>query len=219
MKNIFRNLKQNPIKAIANSQNHRFLWAFMAVVCIGLVVVSHSFLQGFAYMPPCEQCVYIRYAFLVIALGGIIACFNPSNVVLKILAYILAMYGAIRGIMFSVKLNAIHHAIHSDDLFGVQGCSLTPSFDFNLPLHIWFPSLFNPIGDCGLDNSSAPFGVELEGFRKMIVELYSDGWYLIPSEHFINMAQCCLFAFSVCLLLLIVMLVSWIISYFKIIKS
>lgn len=212
MKNIWISFKQNPFQAIASFQNHRFLWALMSFICLGLVVFAHSFLQKFAYMLPCEQCVYIRYAFLVIAFGGFIACFNPRNLFLKILAYIIAIYGSIRGIMFSSKLNAIYNAIHSDEPFGVQGCSLTPSFDFGLPLHVWFPSLFNPSGDCGFDNPVVPFNVELSGFHQAIVEFYKDGWYLIPSEHFMNMAQCCLFAFSVCLFMLIVMLFSWLIS-------
>lgn len=209
LKGLWSEFKTSPILALARWQDARFLWILMSVVCITLVVVAHSFFQEFAYMAPCEQCVYIRYAFLVMALGGIIATIKPNNVALKIIGYVLAFYGTIRGMMFSYKLNAIHHAAHGDDPFGVQGCSAVPSFDFGLPLHIWFPGLFNPTGDCGFDNSLVPFGVEVSGFQKAVVDFYADGWYLIPSQHFGNMAQCCLVAYIVCFVILVAMLCSW----------
>lgn len=199
------------INVIAKWQDMRFLWGLMVFVCLALVAVAHFLFQEYGYMRPCEQCVYIRYAFIVMALGGIFALINPRNVALKIIAYILAFYGVIRGIMFSVKLNAIHHAAHSEDaIFGVQGCSTEAKFDFGLPLDKWFPSWFAPTGDCGFDYSTPPEGVVLEGFRKAFVEFYADGWYLIPSQQFGNMAQCCLLAYIVCAVILAVMLMSWI---------
>ncbi len=201
------------INFIACLQDRHILWALMVLVCLGLVFVAHFVFQEFAYMPPCEQCVYIRYAFLVMAAGGIIALINPTKPAFKLIAYALAFYGAIRGIMFSVKLNTIHHAAHSEDaIFGVQGCSTEPIFDFGLPLDKWFPSLFLPTGDCGFDNSMPPSDVVLEGFRKFLVELYADGWYLIPSAQFGNMAQCCLLAFALCLVILLCMLGSWLVK-------
>ncbi len=201
-----------PIATIAKWQDKRFLWLLMSVLCLLLLMISHFLLQGYGYMQPCEQCVYIRYVLVIVALGGIITAIKPSNAILKIVGYLLAFYGAIRGMMFSLKLNTIHHAINSDDFFGVQGCSLIPHFDFNLPLHIWAPAWFGPTGDCGLDAPIIPDNVVLEGFRKVFVESYSDGWYLIPSLQFGNMAQCCLFAFSVCLVCLSAMLASFIIT-------
>ena len=203
------------LNAVACWQDKRFLWALMVFVCLALVFVAHFIFQEYAFMRPCEQCVYIRYAFLVMALGGIIALLNPRNAVLKTIAYVLAFFGAIRGVMFSVKLNGIHHAAHSEyAMFGVQGCSTVPNFDFGLPLDKWFPSLFAPTGDCGFDYSTAPSDLVLEGFQKWLVELYADGWYLVPSAQFGNMAECCLLAFLMCLVALSAMLISWLVSKF-----
>lgn len=199
------------INTLASWQDKRFLWALMVFVCVALVFVAHFVFQEYAFMRPCEQCVYIRYAFLVMALGGIIALIKPQNTILKLIAYALAFFGAVRGVMFSVKLNGIHHAAHSEDaIFGVQGCSTVPSFDFGLPLDKWFPSLFAPTGDCGFDYSTPPSDLVLEGFQKWLVELYADGWYLVPSAQFGNMAECCLLAFAMCLVALSVMFLSWI---------
>jgi disulfide bond formation protein DsbB len=114
---------------------------------IGPLVFPNLSLYG-----PCEQCVYIRFAMFVMVFGGLIAAINPKNVVLKLIGCIAAFYGSIMGIKFSLKLNDIHHAVHSpDSLFGVQGCSTDPTFPFNLPLANWAPEWFKPTGDCGYD--------------------------------------------------------------------
>ncbi|WP_455939922.1 protein-disulfide oxidoreductase DsbI [Helicobacter fennelliae] len=216
MSKIWSEFKKSPISAIAKWQDQRFLWILMTVVCLALVAVAHYVFQDYGYMKPCEQCVYIRYAFVVMAIGGIVVAIYPKNIILKVIGYVLAFYGAIRGIMYSVKLNNIHHAAHSDDPFQeVQGCSAVPHFDFGLPLHIWFPDWFNPTGDCGFDYPTVPDGVVLEGFRKAFVDFYEDGWYLIPSQHFGNMAQCCLLAYVVCFVILAIMAISWIIDFSK----
>lgn len=198
---------------VARWQDSRSTWLVMAFCCLGLVGIGHYVLERYIYMQPCEQCVYIRYAFLVIALGGFIAAIQPSNKALKTMGYVLAFYGAIRGIMFSLRLCDIHYAAHSDELiFGVQGCSALPYFDFGLPLDRWIPSLFRPVGDCGFDSPIVPNDVALSGFQKWLIDLYAQGWYLIPSEQFGNMAQCCLFAFGLCCVCLGAMLLAYLIE-------
>ena len=151
---------------------------------------------------------------LVMVFGGLIAAINPKNVVLKLIGCIAAFYGSILGIKFSIKLNSIHYAVHNpdpDSLFGVQGCSTDPTFPFNLPLANWAPEWFKPTGDCGYDAPIVPDGVALSSTQKWFVDLYqqSEGWYLIPPWHFMNMAQACLLAFSLCLLLLVIMSGAW----------
>lgn len=208
LKSLWSAFKAQPLYTIYEWQRQRFLWLLMVVVCLFLVAVAHYLFQDYGYMKPCEQCVYIRYAFVVMAIGGIVAACNPKNVALRSIGYLFAFYGAIRGIMYSYKLDIIHKAAHSDDIFGVQGCSAVPSFDFGLPLHEWLPDWFNPTGDCGFDAPTVPDDVTLSGFRKAFVEFYQNGWYLMPSHEFGNMAQCCLIAFGVCAIILAFMLIS-----------
>lgn len=91
-------------------------------------------------MHPCEQCVFIRYGNLVIALGAIIAMINPKAVLLKLAGYVVSIYGLIYTTLSAVHLAKMHHAVHSDDmddLFGMQGCSSEPAFPFGLPLDKW----------------------------------------------------------------------------------
>lgn len=163
-------------------------------------------------MAPCEQCVYIRYGFLVMALGGIICLVNPKNIALKIVGYALAIYGAVYGLMCSVKLEAIHHAVHSDDptaMFGMQGCSTDPHYPLDLPLAQWAPDWFKPTGDCGYDLAVVPDGTQLSSLQQWFIDMYnsSDSWYLIPKWKFMSMAQCCELAFGFMLLILVIMAV------------
>lgn len=53
--------------------------------------------------------------------GGTLAGISPKNIIL-IIAYALSFWGAILGIMYSLKLDKIYKAAHGDDPFGVQGC-------------------------------------------------------------------------------------------------
>lgn len=209
--NLWTDLRTSPIDTLYQWQEKRFLWLLMAVAMGGLVILAHSVFQVYLYMLPCEQCVYIRFAMLVMALGGLIAAINPKILLLKLVGVIFAFYGAIMGLLFSFKLNSIHHAVHGDDIFGVQGCSTDPSFPFNLPLAKWYPDLFKPTGDCGFDAPVVPSGTQLDSIQTWFIDMYqaADGWYLIPSLKFMNMAQSCALAFGSCLVILVIMMVVW----------
>lgn len=214
-KKLWQEFKSCPVGAIDKWQDQRFLWLVMSAASIFLILVAHTLFQHYVYMKPCEQCVYIRFAFLCMAIGGLVAAINPQNITLKIIGYVFGFWGIIQGIMYSVKLNAIHHAAHSDNPFGVQGCSAEPRFPFGLPMNKWAPDWFNPTGDCGFDSPIVPDGVELSGLQQFLIDFYVDGWYLFPASHSVNMAQACLFAYIICLVLLGSMFASWI---FKLIK-
>ena len=202
-------------KKMAKFQDSRISWAILVFVSVALVVIAHSLFQNYAYMPPCEQCVYIRFAFLCMALGGVIAIINPKNLLFALVGYVFAFWGAVQGIMYSVKLAKIHNAVHGDDPFGVQGCSTEPHYPFGLPLEKWAPDWFMPTGDCGYDSPMVPDGAVLSDLQKSIVDLYADGWHLVPSSKFMSMADCTLLGFGICFVVLALMLVSKLLSFKK----
>ncbi|MDR3346480.1 MAG: protein-disulfide oxidoreductase DsbI [Campylobacteraceae bacterium] len=212
LRKLWNDLKTVPIDTIARWQDKRFLWLLMAFCSIFLVIIAHSLFQHYIYMAPCEQCVYIRFAFFCMFFAGLIAAINPKVLVLKIIGYVLAFWGVWQGIVYSGKLNAIHKAVRADDPFGVQGCSAEPTFPFNMPLDRWFSDWFKPTGDCGYDNPIVPDDAVLSSLQQWFVDFYSEGWYLLPEYHFINMAQACLFAFVLCLVLLSIMFVCFILK-------
>ena len=208
-------LKRDPAGAVASWQDMRWPWLLKAGVCVLLVLVAHYMFQEWLYMPPCEQCVYIRYGFLVMAIGGLVAAASPKNLACKAVGYVFAIYGAIFGLKCSLKLESIHHAIHSDDptaMFGMQGCSTEAHYPFGLPLADWAPGWFKPTGDCGYDLAVVPDGTELSGLQQWFIEMYnsSDSWYLIPKWKFMSMAQCCELAFGLMFVILVVMLVCFV---------
>lgn len=207
-------LKTDPIGEIGNWSEMRWPWALIIFLSCLLVVIAHNVFQIWLYMKPCEQCVYIRFAFLTIALGGLVIFINPKSLILKSVGLVLQVYGAVYGIMCSVKLNTIHHAVHSDsmdDVFGMQGCSLTPHYPFGLPLEKWAPDWFLPTGDCGYDTAVVPDGVVLSDAQRFLIDMYNsaDSWYLIPQLKFMSMAQCCLLAFGVALTMAVTLLGCW----------
>ena len=177
-------------------------------------------------MRPCEQCVYIRYAFVALGLGGAILGFgfqrqnltSDAFSLVKILGFLIAFYGSIRGIIYSAFLLKVHRALNSsafsessdfaesedieDVIFGLQGCSMKPRFDFGLRLDEWLPSVFAPTGDCGQDFALPPSDIALSPLRAYFIEAYSQGWYLLPSVKFGTMAECCLLAFGIGFILL-----------------
>jgi disulfide bond formation protein DsbB len=212
LREIWSALRSSLVDTLFKWQNQRFLWVLMAVTMGGLVLVAHPFFQVYLYMPPCEQCVYIRFAMLVMMAGALIAAINPKNILLKLVGCAAAFYGAITGIMYSLKLTKIHHALRDPEGFwGVPGCSAEPHFPFGLPLAQWLPEWFKPTGDCGYDAPIVPGGVMLDSVQQWFINMYtaSEGWYLIPSLKFMNMAQATLLAFALVLVILVVMTVVW----------
>ena len=203
-------LKADPVGEIARWSDMRWPWLLIIFLSCALVVIAHNVFQVWLYMKPCEQCVYIRFGFLVVALGALITVINPKNLILKLVGLVVSVYGAVYGLMCSFKLSSIHHAIHGDDMeavFGMQGCSLEPKYPFGLPLEKWVPDWFLPTGDCGYDTAVVPDGTVLSSAQQFLINMYNsaDSWYLIPAWKFMSMAQCCILAFGVALVMVVVL--------------
>lgn len=203
-------LKADPVGEIARWSDMRWPWLLIIFLSCALVVIAHNVFQVWLYMKPCEQCVYIRFGFLVVALGALITVINPKNLILKLVGLVVSVYGAVYGLMCSFKLSSIHHAIHGDDMeavFGMQGCSLEPKYPFGLPLEKWAPDWFLPTGDCGYDTAVVPDGTVLSSAQQFLINMYNsaDSWYLIPAWKFMSMAQCCILAFGVALVMVVVL--------------
>ena len=194
------------LKSLKTLGNTRVLWIILGIVAIGIVLFSHFVIQEFLLIPPCEQCVYIRYAFVVLMLGCFIVALEPRSWIFKSIGVIVILYALVRGIVAARTLNTIHIALKEGIVFGLKGCSLEPQFDFNLPLDTWIPQLFRPLGFCGYD---MPYvNMELSPFREWFIALYAEGWYVIPSLELGSMAQCALIIFVLYGLVLSVLMVA-----------
>ena len=137
MMKFFKGLKTNPAGTLADWQDSRWPWGIIAFAMVAMVLLAHYVFQDWMHMLPCEQCVYIRYGNLVMALGCVIAMINPKAVWAKLVGYAVTIYGLIYTIICSVKLIGIHDAVHSDDpeaMFGSRAAprSLTSPSAFRL---------------------------------------------------------------------------------------
>jgi disulfide bond formation protein DsbB len=209
---LWSELRAAPLATLGRWQDGRFPWLLMAALAATMLVVAHSLFQNYLYMRPCEQCVYTRFAFALMLLGGLVAAINPRLLPLKLIGYGLALWGVIYGIGVALKLDRIHHAVHGDNPFGVQGCSTDPVFPLGLPLDRWSAEWFKPTGDCGYDNPIVPDGTQLSAIQQWLVDFYAEGWYLWPKSHFMNMAQATLIVYAVCLAVLLACAIAWLVA-------
>lgn len=215
MKGFCSGFKKDPMGTLAAWQDTREPWLLFAFTSILLVLLAHYLFQNWLHMLPCEQCVYIRYGNIVMAIGAFIVAIKPKVIWSKIVGISVFLYGLIYTMMCSWKLMGIHDAVHSDDplaMFGMQGCSTEPTYHFGLPLDKWWLDWFKQTGDCGYDAPVVPPGAELGDFQRWLIEVYqaSDGWYLFPQWKFMDMAECCMLACVCYAILLAALLFAWI---------
>lgn len=196
--------RRTPAERLADWQRTRSPWTWIFAICVFLLALSHFVFEKWLLMPPCEQCVYIRFAFFTMALGALFPIVFPRSAVMRLIGYAQGIAASIYGIHASWTLITIHRALHSNDptaLFSVKGCSLTPHYPFDLPMAQWFPQLFQPSGPCGVDLPVVMPGTELGAWQADIIGFINEagGWYLIPPLEAGTMAECAFLAFSVAL--------------------
>jgi len=211
---FMKGLGSDPVRTLADWQDSRWPWGIIAFAMVAMVLLAHYVFQDWMHMLPCEQCVYIRYGNIVMAIGAFLITINPKQALLKIAGIGVFLYGLIYTMICSWKLMGIHDAVHSDDpmaMFGMQGCSTEPTYHFGLPLDKWAPDWFKQTGDCGYDAPVVPDGTQLGDFQRWLIEVYqaSDGWYLFPQWKFMDMAECCMLACVCYAALLLVLLAAW----------
>ncbi|TLD80617.1 disulfide bond formation protein B [Helicobacter sp. MIT 11-5569] len=199
------------MQCLKNLSKKREVWFLFGVAAFFFVAFSHFILQKYLLLQPCEQCVYIRYAFVVLGIGCMLVAVNPKSL-FGLFGILICIYALIKGIVAALMLDKIQKALQSETMvFGLKGCSLYPKFDFNLPLDIWIPQLFAPYGFCGIETPMIN-GITLSPLQEKLVAFYSEGWYLIPVLKFGTMAQC---AFGIFILYAILITLLFIDNFYQ----
>ncbi|TQR27591.1 disulfide bond formation protein B [Campylobacter sp. MIT 97-5078] len=190
------------------NKSSQALWLWLFSISFFSLLYSHFFLQHYLFMQPCEQCVYVRFAFSVILCASIVGYFKFAW--LKSVAYAFIFWAIFLGFKACLMLLHSYEAIKTNNPFGINACSDTPHFPFKLPLHELLPSLFAISGSCGFDAPRVSENTQLSSIQEFFIGtlehgfsdgLYSKGWYLIPSFEFVNMATACMIIFGFFLLL------------------
>ena len=118
----------------------RIAWALVLGSAVTLEAIALYFQYGM-HMDPCVLCVYQRSAVAGIALGGLVGLAWPRVMVFRLAGYLLIATAAVLGLRFAV--------IHVGVLGGASfDCSFLPEYPGWMPLHEWFPWLFQPTGMC-----------------------------------------------------------------------
>lgn len=92
-------------------EQQRWPWIVIAILSASLVLIAHNVFQVWLYMKPCEQCVYIRFAFLCMTFGCLFPIVFPKSLACRIISYVCGVYGCIYGIMCSLKLDSPRHSL------------------------------------------------------------------------------------------------------------
>ena len=114
----------------------------MAFTAFALESTALYFQYGMG-LQPCVLCVYERLATVGLFITGLIGALAPSSLIIRILALIVGLFSAIKGLMISIR----HLDLQMNPAPWKQ-CEFLPNFPETLPLHKWLPAVFNPTGSC-----------------------------------------------------------------------
>ena len=121
----------------------KFKIALVITALASLALIGAAlYFQIVERMLPCPLCVIQRYAFIVIAIGSLIAV-SGSNTARKI-GCSLGIYAGITGA--GVALHQLYVIAHPDIRCGIDPVQTAVN---NLPFADWFPTLFLAEGMCG----------------------------------------------------------------------
>lgn len=158
-------------------QSRRPLWLLGGLAALSLELFSVAFFQKFLKLYPCELCVLIRFSMLSIFLGAMVAAINPRKFALKLLGYLIVIWGLVRGIIWDIRLEletlrpAGEHSV----------CSMSgPEFPFGLPLDRWFPTHFTPLALCGEEgNLWSLWGLNMSEWLFFVYGVFALGIFLM----------------------------------------
>lgn len=123
----------------------RKFWFVLILSAIGFISIA-LFVQYFFLLKPCVLCIYQRCAFIGILIAGIIGLIEPNRTILRFLSILIWMFSAFKGLCLAKKnVNIILHPSP------FSTCDLFVTFPEWLPLHKWWPSIFDVNGGNCLD--------------------------------------------------------------------
>ena len=133
-----------------------------AIISLSLVAVALYF-QIVERMLPCPLCVIQRYAFIVVALGCLLAM-GSSNQRRKF-GTSLALYGSLTGA--SVAAHQLYVIAHPDIACGIDPIQTAVN---KLPFAHWLPTVFEADGMCG-----TPY----DPFLGLSIPQWSLSWFVL----------------------------------------
>lgn len=120
----------------------RKYWILLIFSVISLECIT-LFLQHILLLKPCILCIYQRCALYGIAISGIIGILAPSYIFIRLFSISIWIYSAWKGLFLAKE--QINMQLYPSPF---SKCDLFIKFPEWLPLHQWWPTMFNAYGDC-----------------------------------------------------------------------
>ena len=123
----------------------RWPWATLAVTAVTFEIVALYFQYAMG-LEPCIMCVYQRTAVAGLVLAALPALINPASAVLRG----ISLLGWLVASGWGLKLAIEHVRMQNPDNFMLlMTCDVFPNYPSWMPIHEWFPAVFEPRGTCG----------------------------------------------------------------------
>lgn len=120
----------------------RAMWGLLALSALLLELTALYFQHGMG-LQPCVMCIYERVAMLGLLFAGVVGMIAPNKCAIRWGALLIGIFSAIKGLLLALK-----HTEYQLDPKPWHQCPLIPEFPETLPLHQWFPSVFQAGGLC-----------------------------------------------------------------------
>lgn len=125
-----------------NLSMKRSAWLLLFISALALESTALYFQHGMG-LNPCVMCIYERVAIVGIMFSGLVGIIAPKWLVLRILALLIGLGSAIKGLLLTIK-----HLDYQLNPGPWNQCAMIPDFPQTLPLDKWFPNVFMPSGSC-----------------------------------------------------------------------
>lgn len=137
----------------------------MAFTAFALESTALYFQYGMS-LQPCVLCVYERLAVVGLFIAGLIGALAPSSLIVRILALIVGLFSAIKGLMISIRHLDLQMNPHRGN-----NVNLYQTFRKRYHFHKWLPAVFNPTGSCN-ESQWSLFGITMVQWLVFIFAVY-----------------------------------------------
>jgi disulfide bond formation protein DsbB len=186
MVKIIKDITDDFFPTLAYWQGQRPLWLIGGLSALGLELFSVLFFQTYLELTPCEYCVKIRFAMIVIFFGAMVAAINPKFIAFRLIGYAVTMGGAIWGLAMSAILETITLKSVFSGIF--PPCSLTGIvYPLGLKLDAWFPKHFAPEGICGEGPQWFFLGFSMTQWLMVIYMVILTGLFLMLTSWIVSL--------------------------------
>ena len=158
----------------------RKAWGFLALSALSLELIALYFQYGMDLLP-CMMCVYQRTAVAGVLLAGLIGLAQPKLLSVRLVAFGFWGVSAIWGFLLAKE----HVAMQNETNPFLVSCGFVPDYPSWMPLHDWFPGIFNPTGTC--DKIDWMFlGLSMPGWMQVLFAGYSLAFIAFLALNFIK---------------------------------